>query len=183
MHFLERLKLALRCIFIWYASPATHDELAAADCIIAQSFGLRTKGPGESNQALAVIVRELAQRYELPSLLQWEIADACESTVMPELTVREHRQPGEYLDTWEVLDQCREYCETFGWKRIVIVAHPAHAWRVMQQAKRLGFKVIVADTSQVPYDAGSTQRWTRSAWWWWPRELLGRLYLMWLGKM
>ena len=133
--------------------------------IIALSFGQGSGGsPGLSNEALARVVSKLAKKYNVPVIAQWEIADCIPdlSESQQNLIVREHRQSGQYLDTYEVLNQAKFHCDRLGFKKALVVAHPDHAPRCAAVAKKLGFEVAVADTQSVPYDPDSTQEWTRS---------------------
>ena len=144
---------------------ATHEELKKSDVIVALSFGRRIKNPGLSNNNLGVIVSSLYHRFKLPLILQWEIADSLSNNndIKEEKVIREHRR-GEfaYLDTFEVLDQAKEFCETKDWIKIVLVAHQAHLPRAKRVAERLGFIVNIPFIKDVPYDKESIQKWTRS---------------------
>jgi len=152
-----------------------------AQIIIALSFGQGRSGtPGASNEALARVVASLDEKYNLPIVAQWEIADCIpERMASPlDLVVRNHRQAGEYLDTVEVLVQAKEHCQNSGFTKVVIVAHPDHLPRAMAMAQKLGLETVAADTKKVPYDPDSVQEWTRSrqsflAW----NELALRLFL------
>jgi len=148
-------------------------EEKKAQIIIALSFGQGANGkPGLSNEALAEVVVELDDKYGLPIVAQWEIADCIPERMKNEkdLVVRKHRQEGQYLDTYEVLAQAKEHCDKFGFKKAIVVAHPDHAPRCTAVAVKLGFDVTIANTANVPYDPESTQEWTRSKEVFVPRE-------------
>lgn len=171
--FLKLLELG-KCFFCWGVKPSAENEVRTGQAIIAQSFGFRKSGPGLSNRALAKIIDDLYQSYRLPLVLQWEIAD-----YLPNLpkagVIYKHRIEGKYLDTYEVLSQSMEICNRKGWRRVIIVAHPDHYWRVVSVAKKLGFEVVSIDTSSVPYDMESMQFSTKNRCFWWPREIVARL--------
>jgi len=120
--------------------------------------------PGLSNKALSRVVARLAKKFNLPVIAQWEIADCIPELFKSgnSLIIHQHRDKGQYLDTYEVLYQAKIHCDEFGYKRSLIVAHPDHVPRCAALAKKLGFEVAVADTSEVPYDPESIQEWTRS---------------------
>ncbi len=175
MNFIVKL---LQCLFCWRIKPDSEEKVKNADVIIGQSFGLRQDGPGKSNEALAKIVRGLNEKYKIPLVLQWEIADC-----LPDLPIfyvtKEHRIKGEYLDTYEVLFQAKTICKKRGWKKAIILAHSDHHWRCMMVAKKLEFELIAIDTSSVPYDELSTQSWTKSVIRFIPREIVARIvYLL-----
>lgn len=138
---------------------------AAAQIIIALSFGQgKNNSPGKSNESLAEIASYLAAKYKLPIVAQWEIAgcipgfsnDGCNFAVL------KHRKDGQYLDTYEVLAQAKDYCFKSGKAKAIIVAHPDHAPRCLAVAQKLGFEAVAADTRNVPYDPDSAQEWTKS---------------------
>ena len=151
-------------------------DWSSAQAIIALSFGAGDRC--QSNQALADTVRSLLRHSFLPLLLQCEVADALPPGTDIALVVRKHRVSGACLDTREVLEQVAEFTKNCDLKRVVIVAHPDHAWRVMRAAERLGFEVFVADTQGVPYDPNSLQPWTRSKRQFVLREILARLFYL-----
>jgi len=156
------LKKLLCCFFCWKVVPSLEEELGRADVVLGQSFGLRKTSPGDSNKALAKIAKRLHKKYELPLILQWEIADC-----LPKLSkagiIREHRVKGKYLDTYEALSQAKAICDRYGWKKAVILAHPHHYWRCVMIAKKLGFITVAIDTYRVPYDMLSIQKWTKTS--------------------
>ena len=144
---------------------ATDEELRKANIIVGVSYGLlKNNQPGESNETLARITRNLYERYQLPLALQWEIAK-CLPDLLKAKVVYKHRTEGEYLDTFEVLDQIMEFCiKTFKKPTVVaiIVAHPVHLPRVILVAEKLGFIPLVPPIANVPYDKQSIQRHTRN---------------------
>jgi hypothetical protein len=179
MNFVVKL---FQCFFCWRIKPDSDRELANADVIIGQSFGLRKRNPGKSNEAMADIARKLHDQYNLPLVLQWEIAN-CLPNLPKDFVVREHHIKGEYLDTYESLYQQRVFCQTKGWTKAIMIAHSDHYWRCMMVAERLGFYVIAVDTSSVPYDKLSTQSWTRSMARFLPREILARIVYLFTKKI
>lgn len=164
----------------WHIPPATESQLKKADCIVGFSFGLRENSqPGLSNKALAKIVTKLHRQYpDKEVMVQWEIADCLPFDLRDDRIVRKHRIKGEYLDTYQVATQMQDLLWDPHTKPIV-VAHPLHMWRCLKTLEALNFKnPVPADTSNVPYDPLSIQKWTRSNLRFAPREILGRcLYL------
>lgn len=141
------------------------ESIEGKKMILALSFGQGINGtPGKSNEALAEIVKNLRERTGLLLCLQWEIADCLRSIVDEprDLVVRDHREKGKYLDTYEVIAQAWEFAKQRDIREAIIVAHPDHAPRCAGVAAKLGFDVVIANTASVPYDPESTQEWTRS---------------------
>lgn len=136
-----------------------------AQIIIALSFGQGgNNSSGKSNKSLAKIVSALVDKYKLPVVAQWEIAGCLQGFLSDKrnLIIFKHRNDRQYLDTYEVLAQAKDYCLGLGSMKAIIVAHPDHAARCIAVAQKLGFKTVVADTKTVPYDSDSVQEWTRN---------------------
>lgn len=142
-------------------------EIEECEAIVTLSFGLRPENkPGRSNEKLAEWSEYLHREYNLPLVLQWEIADCL---LEPEKTktakvIREHRIKGKYLDTYEVLSQAKDFCDEKGWKKILLAAHQDHLPRAIKTAKKLGFVVKISRVVKFPYDSLSVQPWTRNKW-------------------
>ncbi|MDD5431052.1 MAG: hypothetical protein PHP03_02395 [Candidatus Pacebacteria bacterium] len=160
--------------------------------IVGQSFGQGPgKKPGRSNEDLAYIANKLKNYpYVDGMILQFEIADAFseESKIPPEnfpdeniYVIREHSTSDKYLDTYEVLRQAKEICDKRGWKKIVILAHPLHQWRVLMTAKKIFDEILVAEAESVAYDKDSVQWWTRSDIAFIAREISVRLLYLYKG--
>ncbi|MDH4330539.1 MAG: hypothetical protein OEV93_03230 [Candidatus Moranbacteria bacterium] len=158
------------------------DELAKADAVIGQAFGVVGCQPGRSNEDLAEIARELHNDLGLSLILQWEIAD-CLLYVSDIFVIKRHRIQGAYLDTYEMIDQVRAICDQKGWKKVVVIAHPHHQWRCVMVAKKLGLETLIVDTSRVHYEKNSSQPWTRSSWRFIPREIAARIIYLFSGKL
>lgn len=171
------MKMLLECLWRWRVQPSSTVNLRTADAVLGQAFGLRgILDPGESNRALAAVALELHRSHGLPLILQWEIADAMPMNTLVVAKVEGHRVSGQYLDTREVLLQAHSACRRNGWNRVVIVAHPHHMWRVVRMVEKLGLTPIIPDVRSVPYDSKSMQWWTRTVYFWVPREIATRLY-------
>jgi hypothetical protein len=129
--------------------------------IIGLSFGKRGNKPGISNRFLGQAVRKLYEEYNLPIILQWEIAD-CLIDIPVLKRIESHRIKGDYLDTYEVLYQARKFCKEKKLNKPILVAHQDHLPRVIKVAKKLGFKPIKKEFLYIPYDKHSSQPWTRN---------------------
>ena len=132
-----------------------------AQVVVALSCGGRANSKWDPTDfALAAYAREAAEKHGIPVMAQWEIADLLEGN-SARLVVRTHRS-GKRLDTREVLEQVKVECDKLGYTRIVLVAHRIHAPRVKRAAEKLGFTVLVADTSLAELDPDSMYWWVRS---------------------
>ncbi len=176
-------KKIIECFFVWHIPSDSEDCLEKADVLIGQSFGNRPNNdPGKSNKELARIAKRVHEKYGVPLVLQWEIAD-CINDVSKAGVVRKHQEKNKYLDTYEVIVQSKDICERSGWRKAIILAHPQHCWRCVMTAKKLGLDTLVVATKKVPYDHLSDQIWTRNVWIFIPRELISRLFYLLTGKI
>ncbi len=177
------LKKLVQCFTVWRVPVSVEKDIAQADVIIAQSFGVRQHNdPGASNEALAHIAAYIHAKYGIPLIAQWEIAH-CITNTSDIHVIRNHRTEGKYLDTYEVLAQAQDICLQNGWSKIIILAHPHHYWRCVMTAKKMGCTVVKFDTGIVPYDWFSDQVWTRHKWFFIPREVLVRVHYLCTGKI
>lgn len=135
------------------------------DVIVAFSFGARnSKDEDVVNKALADIVRAEQAVTGAKIIAQREIAVHLED-LKPILVIDKSRKIEEtHVDTREVAMQAYWKAEKdFKPPRASIVAHPDHMLRCIWSARKAGFQVTAAtDTSAVPYDKASLQKWTRS---------------------
>lgn len=149
-----------------------HGDVSKADCILGFSFGyIDNNGkilPGKSNVQLASFIEH--RLPPLPLIVQFEIADALEA-VDPILTIREHRQAGEYLNSREIAEQALVFMQSHDWQTAIIVTHPAMEARNDAICKKLGIlTVLPTGLASIEYDVKSAQPWTQDANSWWKRE-------------
>lgn len=167
----------IECFLIWEVRSSNERELEDSNVILAQSFGMRADSPGKSNEALAKIVRDLYERFQLPVIAQKEIASANCLSSIPKMVIYKHRQPRKYLDTLEVLHQSKSLCELYRYgRKVILVAHPKHLWRVSKKAEKMGSVTRVANTKSVPYDPLSKQWFTRNFFFFLIREIPVRIF-------
>jgi hypothetical protein len=145
----------------------THGDIVDADCVIGFSFGFRKNGtrtePGLSNQDMARLIYKLS--FELPTILQFEIADGLPSDAKKDnvFRIEAHRKLGAYLDSREVADQAKTIMKAHDWHKALIVAHPYHVPRVDALCKKLGIDTIVPPTlGVIRFDPESEQERTQS---------------------
>lgn len=178
MSFLIKL---FQCFFCWRIKVSEMSEIQNTEVIIAQSFGIgKNNTPGLSNEKLAIVIKKIKKYFNVPIIAQREIVDCLPKEFKAE-RVSERRIKGVYLDTYEVLYQSWEICKKNGWRKAIIIAHPDHLWRVVQTAKKIGFKTIIVDVSSVSYDRKSVQWWTKFAIFFMPWEILGRILFLFRG--
>jgi hypothetical protein len=182
----EVLSKFIQCLFKQKVMPSTIKELKKAEIIIGQSFGVRNQDdPGKSNEILADYARVHKNYYNLPMILQWEIAHFFPNQIDSDCIIREHRVAGKYLDTHEVLCQSRNICDQkfSGARKAIIIAHPDHMWRVLMTAQKLGFKPAIPLMGHVPYAVWSRQIWTKSKFIFIPCDRLVRIKCLIEGKI
>jgi hypothetical protein len=149
-------------------------------CIIALSFG-DAPDPyhGISNSVLADRVIAQAQKYRVPAIAQWEIADnvaarstvTCASIALPE--------GEEYIDTYQVLVEAKKIMDANGYTNAILIAHQDHFPRVLLTAKKLGIHeadIRPVSAFNIPYDWKSTQPWTRCKLFFEAREFLAMVW-------
>lgn len=166
--------LLFQCFFYWWKKNPSGDFIEG-DVVVALSFGFRKDSPGLSNEAIARLVEKLHQVLSLPLIFQWGIADALKLKPDSLFVIREHRVKGKYLDTYEAVVQTREIMLERGWKKVIVVAHPWHVWRVGKVFEKMGIETIGPLFKNIPFDSQSQQLWTRNFFWWIIREIPSRL--------
>jgi len=171
-------KTLIDCFLVWKINPKRGKQ--QPDLVGVFSFGFRKDGPGLSNIAMARLVERLSEKYNLPVISQWEVADGItRKRNLIEKIIREHRIKGEYLDTREVAIQMVAEMKKKGWKKIIIIAHSLHAWRCVKALEKLGIETIIPDELRmIPFDSKSKQRRTRNLFLWIIREIPTRLYFL-----
>lgn len=133
----------------------------------------------DSNSHIAKIALRYAREKKIPMIIQKEVGDFFRETGIMKIVVRiieKHRSEREYLDTYEVLSQAYEIMQKYGWKKALLVAHPAQIPRAKRVLGKMGVKVIIPpDLKRIPFDPYSLQWWTRGSLRWWLQEIPTRL--------
>ncbi|MBI2043063.1 hypothetical protein HYT25_01605 [Candidatus Pacearchaeota archaeon] len=82
------------------------------------------------------------------------------------------------IDTQGVLKLSEEVLKKLGLEKeeIVYVAHPAHVYRVMKIGNKIGFNGFPFISKDVEWASGEIQPWTRSKYFWIPREIATRIH-------
>jgi uncharacterized SAM-binding protein YcdF (DUF218 family) len=60
--------------------------------------------------------------------------------------------------------------------KILLIAHPAHMYRVVETARKLGISGSVFIESESGWDSTDSQLWVRGPKHWIPREIMARIY-------
>ncbi|HUS26299.1 MAG TPA: hypothetical protein VMY99_03060 [Nevskiaceae bacterium] len=156
-----------------------HGSKESVGCVVVPAFGQRQEGdrkvPGESNQALARLTRQLFPG--VPVIAQWEVDDALREQndgAGAPYRIEEHAKPGAYLDTREVVRQAAEMITTGGLDgHVGVLAHPHHMPRADASMGAVlfdGRSTVAVPGVEVPWDEQSSQRQTRSPKDWGTRE-------------
>jgi len=189
----------------WLLKSNTLKELKSGKAYILPAFGYgpKKKGmarssenydpklykPGKSNEAIARIVATLyKQGIKRPIFAQWEIAEALKkyNIIVPEKNIAKPK--GGYLGTVGDIEQWLDNGLAV-YNSVILVTHPYYAYRpkeiIQSVAKKRGqkIKVLVADTSTVPFDQNSVQAWTRNLKSWVRYEVCNRFSNRYRGNM
>lgn len=170
----------LRSAFGNYAPVGNANE---ADIISGHSFGTVVE-KGSVNYALAQFILETSQGR--PITADRMLVDAFprgEKDVDLVIEGPVSNTTGQGVGSWGTLVETKEFMESIGLDKPMIVAQAHHVGRVAMQARKLGLTPIVPVGLPTHFDANSEQRWTRSAGWWIPREVLGSLVLKKQGRL
>lgn len=167
------LSKILQSFFRWSVPVATDQELADADVILAHEYGDQ-KTVSSTTAAIAYNARRLHQKFNKPVIAQFPVNVAIPD--VPAIIISRHlKTPGAYLDTEEVQRQAAVICSLHGWRKVILCAHWAHAWRAGQNLIHHGLEPIYADSYNVRFDWKSP-RWTqKSTAIFLPREVLAKI--------
>lgn len=135
---------------------------------------------GEPNRSLAQACSDLINHYDLPAIVQWEIA-----TAFDPLWYEKHEQkifclwpPRKgYFPTTRVTEDALAVMRKAGWRRPILLTHRrqiARAYCILR--KQLGYNPVVFPEMPAEFDHRSVQFWTQSPLHWLPREALGRIH-------
>ncbi|MDB5188771.1 MAG: hypothetical protein JWM92_369 [Candidatus Nomurabacteria bacterium] len=157
-----RLIRAFYYAFHFAMPPLTRllSMLAKPDGIMAVPFGtnLVNSPVGASNAKMADIMNELHAKFPHQKLIgQWEIEGLVplDYVVGPKGSL--------HITTRKFLEQVREKFPDL--KKVTLIAHPDHIFRVYKSARKLGFVPVVPEqVQQIPYDPTSIQLWCRYPW-------------------
>lgn len=145
---------------------------------IAFAFGKRVNDPGLSNRMIAKSL--FCEFPDALKILQGEIADSFPTADFKKLNVikiiRDHRTPGKYLDSIELILQSAIFIKSYTMDRlsrdnpltITVVAHEDHCQRATRDTRELipfllKRKVIIRTLPiKADYDEHSTQLWTKN---------------------
>ncbi len=191
----------------WIVKPSSIEELLDTESIAAFSFGFgpQKRGgggnqydpsyfyPGKSNDAMANLISNFkAQNSKIGFeniFAQQEIADSLLENHGIQINSKHIAKPGEnYLGTRGVSDMF--FDRGLGnYSKIAIFAHPMHTYRcgktLEKSAKDHNYdcKILIPDTSDVPFDELSVQPWTRNLKAWVSHEINSRAYAISKGNM
>lgn len=164
----------------------TQGRIEDGQVIIAPSFGARKIEYADnfknSNLNIAYQIEDVYPERDIPVILQKEVAEAARRWMFKNgkiitAIIKRHRIEGKYLDTYEVLAQAVEAMKENGWKKAIIVGHPAHIPRIKAVLEKMGMEVIIpSGLETIPYDPLSIQWWTRGPLRWWIREIPTRIF-------
>ena len=136
--------------------------MTSPDVIVPFLFGLPTSLLGNLN--IVKRAEELGKELNIP---------------VSEIDVSERMS-----STFKFVKALASVADRNGWKKILVVAAPDHAWRCVRDLKKLGFEAEADDyfskNGILLYDKNSEQWWTRSRFLFWLREVPIFLLPFWL---
>lgn len=212
------LKMFLRYCVPWKSAPASID-LREGDVIFVQAFGRNTFSessvfavgvmsgeisddertlewleshnfdPGIPNKKLAQRTRELMEKYEIPAIVQWEVAAAFEKRWYLQnkkriICIWPPEERNAYFDTTKVKMRSLEYAKEYGWESPIEVAHAMQITRAALIIEKLSGKFpLIPNSLPDDFDKKSVQWWTRNIWVWLARESLGRIHHLITGRV
>ncbi|MDP3729866.1 MAG: hypothetical protein Q8R26_03960 [bacterium] len=184
MQFLRKL---YRLLFSWNFPAASEKELVEADAIIAMAFGATKDGsPGRGNHTIARVTEELLQKYHLPLLAEWYMAQA--NPALPYVLIAKPTPAGNEpstsaYHTQTVAQELARECWKKGWRKIIVLASPDHMGRVIWTYEKLGMEVFPAKMpNDGYYGSGYVQTWSHSSRWRWRcKEVLVRILFWYWG--
>ena len=154
------LKQTWQSLSRWSVPLATEEELANADVIVAHEYGDQ-RTVSRTTHAIAGNVSKLSIQHRKPTIVQFPVNVAIPD--VPAIVISKHlRTPDAYLDTDEVQRQVAVICELRGWKKVILCAHWAHAWRAGKNLIHHGLIPIYADNSNVRFHLDSP-RWEQKS--------------------
>lgn len=144
--------------------------------------------PGSVNRALALALeRTVARHPDVVTWVQWEVALALDDEWIRNRGDRmkiiwPNPIEGRYISADDILHTCHRLIEGFyssdDLLHTGLLAHQHMITRCMiQWHMRTGSLPIIPPHNIDLYDSRSVQRWTKSAWAWWPREMIGRWFI------
>lgn len=171
-------KLLIGAMTTWQVPVASDEELAEAGVILSHEFGNQKK-VSRTTAAIAKIATALSRRFGLPWIAQFP-----GNLVSREATIvifENDLDPDFYLQTNDVSRQCSRNCSRAGWKTVIVITHPHHAWRAGKNLERYGLKVIFPDLHAVAYDPHNARKALSSAVRFVPREVFARIWYLFRG--
>jgi len=166
---MKLLRKLYEMFFVWHVPTRYLTSIETSpdpDVLIAVTFGMKGDKPGLSNETMAYEAARTSEIWEIPFLLQKEIAEALPPGVEPAGQMS-GVYDGKYHDTSDTVSEAAAMCRKNGWKNVMVLGHPAHAWRVCRCAEKSGLTVVETVTTfdgaekKIPYDPHSTQKWCR----------------------
>ena len=145
--------------------------------------------PGISNRILVHQCGTLVERYNIPAIVQWEIAAAFDphwywAYVNKIFCIWPSNKPGEYFSTHDLNKQAIEIMKQKGFRRPIVLAHNMHMTRAFLVTEKLlkenfdESSAIVAFKGPDFFDPDSVQWFTTNKYFWLFREGLTRIHYL-----
>jgi hypothetical protein len=157
----------------WSVPSASLKELVSADVVVTHEFGDQ-KRINTTLIEMAKIAILLRDDYQKPWIAQYpgNLTTATPPLGVIKMHLLKH---GAYLDTEEVNRQVAVVCRAHGWKTVILITHPHHAWRAGKNLEHHGLNVVFPDLESVKYDSHTSRLVLTSPLFFIPREIIARL--------
>lgn len=148
--------------------------------IMSQSFG-ETFDSDSYNSTLAKAVID-AETYfgEVPRILQSQVSRCYEKIGgKGHYSIGEEYSKDNYVSTEDIFNESLQIIQKdkIDNEKVLLIAHPAHVYRVIKTAEKYGLKGQPFITKNVDWPKKDTQWWVKGPGLWIPREILCRAFL------
>jgi hypothetical protein len=112
---------------------------------------------------------------------QKDISEKIPNKFQSYLTYITAKQPeGEYITSLGIIEQFKAEAERRGWKRILVIAVPQHAWRCVRDCRKMCPEIFferayLKKERKTWYNRKDPQFWIWSPFIWWFREIILRM--------
>jgi len=157
----------------WYINKPI-GEIKNVDIVAAFSFG-DGLNHGLSNLQIAKAI--IGINPPKPVVAQWEVAEILRQLNFFNVISIGNQSDG-YLPTWEIISKVVAEVKKRKCKKIGIICHSWHAWRVKQNIQKKISNVELTLITIKTFSKDSSQSWTKNSFFWIIREILTRIYCL-----
>ncbi len=176
------LKRLFQCFTVW-GQPAPSGNSEDAQLIVTQAMpDCEGSVSSDTKLELANLAQRHHQELGIPIFPQAEVGRVLENRGVRVIGSAPNQSTisllsDEYIGSHGIAQLQKDFCDSRGWTRVLVVVPYPHAWRAIWIYERLGFEVIIPpDLPKMKFQSSMTQgRWRRAITAY-PYELLARLW-------